>query len=76
MSEEALQIAKERREAKSKGIRERYMQLNAKLQRIVRRDKKAFLSEQCKEVEENNRMGKARDLFKKIGDTKGICHAK
>ena len=76
MSEEALQIAKERREAKSKGKRERYMQLNAKLQRIARRDKKAFLSEQCKEVEENNRMGKARDLFKKIGDTKGICHAK
>ena len=75
-SEEALQIAKERREAKSKGKRERYMQLNAKLQRIARRDKKAFLSEQCKEVEENNRMGKARDLFKKIGDTKGICHAK
>ena len=76
MSEEALQIAKERREAKSKGKRERYMQLNAKLQRIARRDKMAFLSEQCKEVEENNRMGKARDLFKKIGDTKGICHAK
>ena len=69
MSAEALQIAKERREAKSKGERERYMQLNAKLQRIARRDKKAFLSEQCKEVEENNRMGKARDLFKKIRDT-------
>ena len=71
MSEEALQIAKERREAKSKGKRERYMQLNAKLQRIARRDKKAFLSEQCKEVEENNRMGRARDLFRKIGNIKG-----
>ena len=75
MSEEALQIAKERKEAKSKGERERYMQLNANLQRIARRDKKAFLSEQCKEVEENNKMGKARDL-KKIGDTGGIFHAK
>ena len=63
LSEEALQIAKERREAKSKGERERYMQLNAKLQRIARRDKKAFLSGQCKEIEENNRMGKTRNLY-------------
>ena len=76
LSEGALQIAEERREVKSKGERERYTQLHAEFQRKARRDMKAFLSEQCKEVEENNRMGKARDLFKKIGDTKGICHAK
>ena len=71
MSEEALQIAKKRREAKFKGVKERYTQLNAEFQRIARRDKKAFLSDQCKEVEENNKMGKTRDLFKKIRDTKG-----
>ena len=76
MSEEALQIAEKRREAKGKGERERYTQLNAEFQRIARRDKKAFLSEQCKEVEENNRMGKARDLFKKSGDIKGTFHAR
>ena len=75
MSEEALQIAEKRREAKGKGEKERYIHLNAELQRIARRDKKAFLSGQCKEVEENNRMGKIRDLFKKIRDTKGIFHA-
>ena len=75
MSEEALQIAEERREMKSKGERERYTQLNAEFQSIPRRDKKAFLSEQCKEIEENNRMGKTRDLFKKIGATKGTFHA-
>ena len=74
--EEALQIAVKRREAKSKGEKERYTHLNAELQRIARRDKKAFLSDQCKEIEENNRMGKTRDLFKKIRDTKGIFHAK
>ena len=73
---EALHIAKERREAKSKGERENYTQQNAEFQRITRRDKKAFLSEQCKEIEENNRMAKTRDLFKKIGDTAGKCHAK
>ena len=66
MSEEALQIVEERKEAKSNGERERYTQLNAEFQRTARRDKKAFLSEQCKEIEENNRMGKTRDLFKKI----------
>ena len=66
MSEEALQIAEKRREAKGKGEKERYTQLNDKFQRIARRDKKAFLSYQCKEIEENNRMGKTRDLFKKI----------
>ena len=66
----------ERREAKSKGEKERYTHLNAEFQRIARRDKKAFLSDECKEIEENNRMGKARDLFKKIGDTKGTFHAK
>ena len=71
LSGEALQIAVKRREAKSKGERESYKHLNAELQRIVRRDKKAFLSDQCKEIEENNRMGKTRDLFKKIRDTKG-----
>ena len=76
LSEEALQIAVKRREAKSKGERERYAHLNAEFQRIARRDKKAFLSDQCKEIEENNRMGKTRDLFKKIRDTKGIFHAK
>ena len=73
--EEALQIAV-RREAKSKGEKERYTHLNAVFQRIARRDKNAFLSDQCKEIEENNRMGKTRDLFEKIKDTKGICHAK
>ena len=66
----------ERREAKSKGEKERYKHLNAEFQRIARRDKKAFLSDQCKETEENNRMGKTRDLFKKIRDTKGTFHAK
>ena len=76
LSEEALQIAVKIREAKSKGGKERYTHLNAKFQRIARRDKKAFLSDQCKEIEENNRMGKPRDLFKKIRDTKGTFHAK
>ena len=76
LSEEALQIAVNRREAKSKGEKERYTHLNAEFQRIVRRDKKAFLSDQCKEIEENNRMGKSRDLFKKTRDTKGMFHAK
>ena len=76
LSEEALQIAAKRREAKSKGEKERYSHLNAEFQRITRRDKKAFLSNQCKEIEENNRMGKTRNLFKKIRDTKGIFHAK
>ena len=76
LSEEALQIAVKRREAKSKGEKERYKHLNAEFQRIERRDKKAFLKDQCKEIEENNRMGKTRDLFKKIRDTKGIFHAK
>ena len=76
MSEEALQRAVKRREAKSKGKKERYTHLNAKFQRIARRDKKAFLSGQCKEKEENNRMGKTRDLFKKITDNKGTFHAK
>ena len=76
MSEEALQIAEKRREAKDKGEKERYTHLNAEFQRIARREKKAFLSEQCKEIEENNRMGKAKDLFKKIRDTKGVFHAK
>ena len=71
LSEEALQIAVKRREAKSKGENERYAHLNAEFQRIERRDKKAFLSDQCKEIEEKNRMGKTRDLFKKIRDTKG-----
>ena len=72
LSEEALQIAVKKREAESKGEKERYKHLNAEFQRIARRDKKAFLSDQCKEIEENNRMGKTRDLFKKIRDTKGI----
>ena len=76
MSEEALQIAEKRREMKGKGERERYTQLNAEFQRRARREKRAFLNEQCKEVEENNRMGKTRDLFKKIGDIKGIFHAR
>ena len=76
MSEEVLQIAVKRREAKSKGEREGYSHLNAEFQRIARRDKKAFLSDQCKEIEENSRMGKTRDLFKKIRDTKGTFHAK
>ena len=72
VSEEALQIVEERREVKGKGEKERYTHLNAEFQRIARKDKKAFLSDQCKEIEENNRMGKTRDLFKKIRDTKGI----
>ena len=76
LSEEALQIAVKRREAKSQGEKERYKHLNAEFQRIARRDKKAFLSDQCKEREENNRMVKTRDLFKKIRDTKGTFHAK
>ena len=76
LSGEALQIAVKRREAKSKGEEERYKYLNAEFQRIARRDKKAFLSDQCNEIEENNRMGKTRDLFKKIRDTKGTFHAK
>ena len=76
LSEEALQIAVKRREAKSKGEKERYSHLNAEFQRIARRDKKDFLSNQCKEIEENNRMGKTRDLVKKIRDTKGTFHAK
>ena len=75
LSEEVLQIAAKRREVKSKGERERYKHLNAEFQRIARRDKKAFLSDQCKEIEENNRMGKTRDLFQKIRDTKGTFHA-
>ena len=76
LPEEALQIAEKRREAKNKGEKEKYTHLNAEFQRIARRDKKAFLSYQCKEIEENNRMGKTRDLFKKIRDTKGTFHAK
>ena len=76
LSEEALQIAVKRREGKSKGEKESYTHLNAKSQRIARRDKKAFLRDQCKEIEENNRMGKTRDHFKKIRDTKGTFHAK
>ena len=76
LSEEALQIAVKRKEAKSKGEKERYTHLNAEFQRIARSDKQAFLRNQCKEIEENNRMGKTRDLFKKIGDTKGTFHAK
>ena len=74
LSEEALQIAVKRREVKSRDKKERYTHLNAEFQRIARRDKKAFLSDQCKEIEENNRMGKTRDLFKKIRDTKGTFH--
>ena len=76
LPEEALQIAVKRREAKSEGEKERYSHLNAEFQRIARRDKKAFLSDQCKEIEENNRIGKTRDLFKKIRDTKGTFNAK
>ena len=76
LSDEALKIAVKRREAKNKGEKERYTHLNAEFQRIARRDKKAFLSDQCKEIDENNRMGKTRDLFKKIRDTKGTFHAK
>ena len=76
LSEEVLHIAEERREAKSKGEWERYTQLNAEFQRIARGDKKAFLNEQCKKIEGNNRMGKTRDLFKKVGEIKGTFHAK
>ena len=76
MSKEALQIAEKRREAKGKGKKERYTHLNAAFQRIARTDKKAFLCDQCKEIEENNRMGKTKDLFRKIRDTKGTFHAK
>ena len=76
LSGEALQIAVKRTEAKSKGEKERYTHLNAEFQRIARRDKKAFLSDQCKEIQENNRIGKTRDLFKKIRDIKGTFHAK
>ena len=75
LSEEVLQIAVKGREVKSKGEKERYKHLNAELQRIAERDKKAFFSDQCKEIKENNRMGKTRDLFKKIRDTKGTLHA-
>ena len=75
LSGEALQISVKRREAKSKGEKERYRHLNSEFQRIARRDKKAFFSNQCKEIEENNRMGKTRDLFKNIRDTKGTFHA-
>ena len=76
LSGEALQIAVKRREAKSKGEKERYKHLNVEFQRIARRNKKAFLSDQCKEIEENNRTGKTRDLFKKFRDIKGTFHAK
>ena len=76
LSEEALQIAVKRREVKSKGEKEKYKHLNAEFQRIARRDKKAFLKDQCKEIEENNRMGKTKELFKKIGDNNGTFHAK
>ena len=76
LSEEALQIAEKRRDVKGKGEKERYTHLNAEFQRTARRDKKAFLSDQCNEIEENIRMGKTRDLFKKIKDTKGTFHAK
>ena len=76
LSEEALQTAKKRRDTKGKGERERYSQLNAQLQRTARRDKEAFLSEQCKEIEENKRTGKTRDFFKKTGDTQGTFHVK
>ena len=76
VSEEALQIAEKRREAKGKGEKERYTHLNAEFQRIARREKKAFLSDQCKEIEENNGMGMTRDVFKKIRDTKGTFHAR
>ena len=76
LSEVALQIVEKRRETKDKGEKERYIYLNAEFQRIAGRDKKAFLSDPCKEIEENNRMGKTRDLFKKIRDTKGTFHAR
>ena len=76
MSKEVLQIAEKRREEKGKGEKKKYIQLHAKYQRIARRDKKVFLNDQCKEIEESNRMGKTRDLFKKIRDTKGSFHAK
>ena len=76
MAKKALQIAVKRREVKSKGEKERYIHLNAEFQRTARRDKKGFLSDQCKEIEENHRMGKTRDLFKRIRDTKGTFHAK
>ena len=76
LSKEALQTAEKRKDAKGKGEKERYTHSNAAVQRIARRDKKAFLSDQCKEIEENNRMGKTRDLFKKVRDTKGIFHVK
>ena len=76
LSEEALQIAEKRREVKGKGEKERYIQLNAEFQRIARRDKKVFLNKQCKETEENNRMGETGELFKKIGDIKGTFHAR
>ena len=76
MSEESLQIAEKRREVKGKGEKERYIHLNAEFQRIAKSNKKAFLSDQCKEMEEHNRRGKTRDLFKKIRDTKGTFHAK
>ena len=76
LSEEALQVAEEKREDKGKGEKERYTNLNTEFQKIARRDKKTFLSKQCKETEENNRMGKTRDLFKKIRDTKGTFHVK
>ena len=76
MSEEVLQIAEKRRKAKSKGEKEKYTHLTVELQRIAKKDKKVFLSDQCTETEENNRMGKTRDLFKKIRDTKGTFHAK
>ena len=76
MSEEALQIAEKRKEAEGKGEKERYIHLNTEFQRTARRDKKAFLSDQCKEMEESNRMGKTRDLFKKIREIKGTFHAK
>ena len=76
LSEEALQIAEKRREAKGKGEKERYTHLKAEFQRRARRDKKAFLSDQCKEIEENNRIGKTKDLFQKVSDTKGTFHAK
>ena len=76
LSEEALQITEKRKEAKGKGEKESYKHLNAEFQRIARRDKEAFLSDQCKEIEENNTMGKTRDLFKKIRDTNGTFHAK
>ena len=76
LHKEALKIAEKRREAKGKGEKERYTHLNAEFQRVARRDRKDFLRDKCKEIEENNRMGKTRDLFKKIRDTKGIFHAK